>query len=161
MREFSKVSPLIWRDKRFRSLATSDAQLVYLFLCTCEHQNSAGCYRMPDGYVAADLGWDLQRYLDARSHVVEAGLIVFDLSTSELCIAGWFDFNPAMNSKHSQFIQRVIASMESDEVRETAEAAFQASEEFKQSLKAKASSAQVHDLSERLTNSRFMSRSAK
>lgn len=161
MREFSKISPLVWRDKRFRSLPTSDARLVYLFLCTCEHQNSGGCYRMPDGYAAADLGWDLQRFVDARAQVVDAGLVVFDPCTMELCVTGWFDLNPAMNGKHSQFIQRVIASIESDEVRETAEAAFQASEDFKKSLKTKAPSAQVHNLNERLTGSRFMNRGAQ
>ena len=44
-REFSKVSPAVWRSGKFTGLECSTAQVLYLYFLTCEHQNSAGCFR--------------------------------------------------------------------------------------------------------------------
>ena len=49
MREFSKVSPAVWQSERFHSLPSDDGRYVHLYLLTNDHQNSAGCYRLPDG----------------------------------------------------------------------------------------------------------------
>ncbi|MFP5078485.1 hypothetical protein ACLE20_14350 [Rhizobium sp. YIM 134829] len=161
MRDFSKVSPLIWRDRRFRSLSSSDAQLVFLYFTTSEHQNSAGCCRIPDGYAAADLGWDLQRYLQARELVVEAGLVLFDETTSELVICGWFDTNPAMNPKHARAIERMVSSIESDVIRGAAEEAFSAFEEVRDSRTTKQGRGNVLDIGDRLASSDYMTRGRK
>ena len=54
-KRFTKVHPAIWRSQRFMGLASNDAKLLHLYFLTSEHQNSAGAYVIPDGYVAADL----------------------------------------------------------------------------------------------------------
>ena len=66
MRTFSKISPKLWRSPRFRSLESGDERLLYLYVLTCEHQSSAGCFRLPDAYAASDLGWTEERLSDAR-----------------------------------------------------------------------------------------------
>ena len=76
MRDYSKVSPKLWRSPRFRSLESGDARLFYLFFLTCEHQSSAGCFRLPVAYAASDLGWTEERFQMARSALVEAELLV-------------------------------------------------------------------------------------
>ncbi|MDO9416205.1 hypothetical protein [Pararhizobium sp.] len=157
MRDFSKVSPLLWRDKRFRSLPTSDAQIAMLYFLTCEHQNSAGCYRLPDGYAASDLDWNTERYEKARAAIVAAGLILFDPDTSELFVAGWFEFNPAMNQKHSQGVERRISSIDSDAVRDAANEDFQKSEEGRASRPSKPERPSLHDVNDRLTRSSYIS----
>ena len=67
MRDYSKVSPKLWRSPRYRSLESGDARLLYLYFLTCEHQSSAGCFRLPVAYAASDLGWTENRFTDARA----------------------------------------------------------------------------------------------
>lgn len=129
MRDFSKVSPLLWREKRFKELSSAETKTVYLYLLTCEHQNSAGCYRLPDGYAIEDLAISRETYIAARTELVAQGSILFDESTSELFVSGWFQTNPAMNKKHAMSIERRISELASDTLRERAEAEFEAAEE--------------------------------
>ncbi len=128
-REFSKVSPAVWRSGRFTGLECSTAQVLYLYFLTCEHQNSAGCFRLPDGYACSDLGWGMQVYVDARRKLVEAGLICFDADTAEIYVERWFKHNPPTNEKHAIGTRRLIEAIESDAVREQVEADFQSADE--------------------------------
>ncbi|MEA3533224.1 hypothetical protein [Rhizobium sp. CC-YZS058] len=158
MREFSKVSPKVWRNKQFRALPTNDAQLVFLYFLTCDHQNSAGSYCVPDGYAAADLNWTITRYVEARNLVVQAGLIVFDEDTDELFISGWFSKNPSMNPKHARSIEAAIAKIDSGVVREAAEEGFQRSEELKEARASKSGGGNVLEMMDRLASSNYMTR---
>lgn len=121
-RKFTQVSPAMWRPGRFLSLSSVDAQLIYLYLLTGPHQNSAGCYRLPDGYAAADLGWELARYRKARDQLVEADFILFDEKTLEIYIQRWFQHCPPTGPKHTVSVERIISAIDSDAIREQAEA---------------------------------------
>lgn len=128
-RTFSKVSPALWRPGRFLSLPTSDTKLLYVYFLTCEHMNSAGCFRLPDGYACADLGWSAETYHAERDRLVEAGLIDFDSDCSVVYVERWFKHNPPMNSKHAAGTRRIIEGIESDRIREKVEADFTATQE--------------------------------
>jgi hypothetical protein len=123
MRDFSKVSPKLWRSGRFRDLS-DDARLLYLFLLTCEHQTSAGCCRIPGAYATADLGakWTAERLHAARDHLSKAELIVHDDNTDEYFVCRWFKHNPPTNQKHLQGVRRMISELDSEAVREVAAA---------------------------------------
>ncbi len=123
--EYSKVSRALWQSKRFNALAESDEKLLYIYLLTCSHQTSAGCYRLPDGYAIADLGWSLADYLARREIVEASGLIAFDAETSEVYIERWLRHSPPTNTKHAQGIRKVIECIDSDELRGKAEADFE------------------------------------
>lgn len=131
-REFSKVSPAVWRSGKFASLKSSAAQVLHLYLLTCEHQNSAGCFRLPDGYACSDLGWTAQDYADARDGLVAAGLIRFDATTAEIYVERWFKHNPPTNEKHAAGTRRLIEAIESDGIREQVEADFLSADEARQ-----------------------------
>ena len=120
MRDFSKISPALWHSPRFNSLPSDDGRYLYLYFLTCEHQNSAGCYRLPDGYACDDLRWSVERYASARKQLVEAGLIGFDESCSVLMIARWYKHNPPMNEKHFIGIERILEKLPSGAIREAA-----------------------------------------
>jgi hypothetical protein len=124
-RQFSKISPAVWRSGRFIGLGDPKAQLLYLYFLSCEHQNSAGCFRLPDGYACSDLGWQRENYLKARAALTEAELVTFDPATSEIYVDRWFRHNAPMNVKHAEGTRRLISAIESDIVREKAEAEFE------------------------------------
>lgn len=129
MRKFTMVSPMLWKDKRFRSLKTDGAKLAMLYFITSPHQNSAGCYHLPDGYACADMGVSEADYKAFRKEVSDAGLIVFDDDTSEIYIVGWFEDNPITNDNHFQGCERLINTIDSDKVAEAAGHDLQASHE--------------------------------
>ena len=116
MRDFSKISPALWHSKRFNNLPSDDGRYLYLYLLTNEHQTSAGCYRLPDGYATNDLGWELSRYVSARQELVAADLILFDESESVVMITRWFQHNPPMSDSHFIGIERVLTKLPSQNI---------------------------------------------
>jgi hypothetical protein len=130
MREFSKVSPLVWRSERFIDLPSDDGRYLYLYLLTCEHQNSAGAYRLPDAYACADLRWKPERYVKAKKELVSADLIAIDDKASVIAIRRWFQHNPPMSLPHLKGIQKMLDKLPSlaiaSEAALEAEAAFEA-----------------------------------
>lgn len=121
MRDFSKISPKLWRSARFRSLPSEDAKLAYLYVLTCGHQTSAGCFCLPPAYGAADLNWPEERFSGALNEAACVDLLVVDPATDELFVRRWFRHNPPTNPKHLKGIERLISEMDSDAVREAAE----------------------------------------
>lgn len=120
-REFSKVSPALWRSARFAELSDR-GKIAFLYFCTNAHVTSVGCYPLPDGYACADLGWTLEAYSAARNEVVRAGMVEFE--SGHVLIDRWFKHNPPMNKDHSTGTKRLIAEIECDRLREKAEVAF-------------------------------------
>lgn len=59
MREYGQVQSAFWQS--CDAQAFSDVgKLLALYLLTGPHANGLGCYRLPDGYVMADLGWSCE-----------------------------------------------------------------------------------------------------
>jgi hypothetical protein len=122
MRDYSKVSPKLWRSPRFRALQDDDARYLYVYLLSCEHQTSAGCFRLPDAYAAADLRWTDEKLDASRKSLVHGAMIAHDAATEEYFVLRWFRHNPPTNGKHLKGVQRIISELDSDCVREVAEA---------------------------------------
>lgn len=101
MRDFAKVSPSVWRSKKFRSLPNDTCRYVYLYLLTCPHANSAGCFDLHPQYASADMGLSVNTYLDCLDTVSKAGLIEFDWDENTVFIANWIEFNGPANPKHA------------------------------------------------------------
>lgn len=60
MRDYGKVYATFWSSPTTSSLSDT-AKLLALYLMTCGHSTIAGVFRLPDGYVAEDLGWTASR----------------------------------------------------------------------------------------------------
>jgi hypothetical protein len=118
-KSFNKIHSIIWRSERFLSLDTP-AKLLMFYFMTCEHQTSAGAYRIPDGYAAADLRWPLHAYLEARGSLIEEGMISFDDEAETVYVRGWFKLNPPMNEKHAQGTRRLLETLDSQTIYEEA-----------------------------------------
>ncbi len=101
MREFNKVSPTLWRSRKFRSLPDDQAKMAYTYLLTCPHGNSSGCFDIHPMYACADLGWELEAYRKAIDSLLKAGLIEWDEAENTLLIVNWDEFNEPTNPKHA------------------------------------------------------------
>jgi hypothetical protein len=122
MRDFSKVSPTLWQSSRFMDLPSDEGRLLYLYLylylLTCPHQNSAGCFWLPDGYACNDVGWEAKRYESARQTLIDADLIQFDEANQAVLIERWFKHNPPMNKSHAMGIEKVLVRCTSPELQQ-------------------------------------------
>jgi hypothetical protein len=115
MRNFSKVNPQIWGRKPFKDLSDGGKLMIFYFL-TCRHQNSAGCYQVPDGYVTSDLRWTQEQYDTFRTEVEQAGWIAYDVETQEVYVIDWFKENPITNDKHREGVKRLIGILDSEKL---------------------------------------------
>jgi hypothetical protein len=168
MRDFTKLTPTIFDDKRFLSLVTEpiSPQVVFFYLMGGKHQNSAGCYKLPDLYAASDLHCSVDGYVAARRALVEAGLILYDEETNELYIVGWFASNGSLtNWKHAAGTERLIYQIESQTIAdaayqdfETIKDAFERREEGRKDQRSR-SPANVHPLTSTPLMQRAASRS--
>lgn len=122
-RRFSMVSPALWRSGRFLAVS-SDAKALHLYFLTGPHQTSAGAYSVPDGYVCSDMQWTPERYQEARQSLLEADLIAFDKTTSEVYVCRWFKHCPPKGSKQEAGALRLIGEIESDAIRERVESDY-------------------------------------
>jgi hypothetical protein len=123
MRPFSKVSPALWQSSRFMGVS-EDARHLMVYLLTCPHHNSAGCYVLPEGYALTDLRWEIARYKKACHTLIAAELIQVDEDTSEILIDRWFLHNGPMNGDHKVCVDKEIATIRSSALREVASAAL-------------------------------------
>ncbi|ESX95994.1 hypothetical protein [Mesorhizobium sp. LNJC405B00] len=128
-RDFAPVSPAIWTSPAFLSL-DSDGRQLMLFFISGPHQNSAGCCRVREGYALADLLWQPEQYRAALASAVAADLVLHDPRTEETYVKKWFKHkgNIPTNKDHAKGTMKIIANIDSDEIRELAEADFMATE---------------------------------
>ena len=127
-RQFNRVSPAMWRSSRFLGVS-SDAKALHLYLMTSPHQNSAGCYVLPDGYACADLRWSPDVYQSSRAELVAAELIAFDEETREIYVLRWFQHCAPKGPKQKAGTERLVAAIESDRLREMVEGDYMAADE--------------------------------
>ena len=110
MRDYGKIFTSIWNSKKFRGI-DDDARLIYLYLHTCPHINSTGCFVLKDLYAAADLNWDVERYRKGIDTLVETLLIGFDASENVLRIVNYLKFDPFMNKNHAKGAIKLALSL--------------------------------------------------
>lgn len=112
-RDFSKVSPKIWGSRKFAALETDELRLLYLYLLTSPHSNSAGCYTLKMGYGCADLNWPNEQYEKSIDTLCKGALIAFDYEAQTVLIANWVGFNKPMNAKHALGILKDLEAVSS------------------------------------------------
>lgn len=135
MRDYSKISPAVWQSARFNSLPSDDGRYLYLYLLTCSHQTSAGCYVLPEGYACSDLRWPPNRYHAAREQLIAADLVHFDPQGEVILITRWFKHNPPMSESHLIGIERQLERLPSLVLYDEAQAALQGAWEAVQAEK--------------------------
>lgn len=124
-RDFNKVAPTIWQAASFKALPSDDHRYLCLYLMTCPHQNSAGCFTLPDGYACVDLGgWTTDKYRETLKALVDADLVEVDHETSEVRIKDWFRENCPMNDSHRKGTLRIIAAIKSTTLKDATQAAL-------------------------------------
>lgn len=96
MREYGKVQTEFWEHPGVRRLST-EAKLLYVYLLTGPHTNMAGCFKVPKGYVADDLGWVSETVSGGFRELSVEGFVTYDDTTRYVLVHGFLKFNRIVN----------------------------------------------------------------
>lgn len=72
MREYGQIQCAFWQSQDAQEW-TDAGKLLAAYLMTGPHSNGLGCYRCPDGYVMADLGWSPERVSEGFAELSRNG----------------------------------------------------------------------------------------
>lgn len=110
-REYGPVRTSLWSSRRFWSLPSDASRLFYMYLLSSPHSNSIGCYRLPRGYIAADLRWDEEAIGTAIKECSDSLLIAYDEAEEVVFIRQFVAKNPTTNAKHALGAVRAALSL--------------------------------------------------
>jgi len=121
----------IWGSERFVRLPDDPARYLYLYLLTCPHQTSSGCFVLKEAYALADLNltgaaWTAEKYQQARAALETSGLILTDDATGEVLIDRWWKDNSPNNESWFAGARRQCEAIQSQRLRKAAQDSLEA-----------------------------------
>lgn len=96
MRDYGKVHSTFWSSPTTAGLSPN-AKMLALYLMTCTHSTIAGVFRLPDGYVAEDIGWSPGDVLEAFRELSAAGFAKRCESTKWVWVVNHLKWNKPEN----------------------------------------------------------------
>jgi hypothetical protein len=112
----------LWSSERFSALPDDAARYLYIYLLTCPHQTSSGCFVLKEAYALADLhlagsDWTASKYQKAKAALIASGLIIADDATDEILILRWWKDNGPNNDSWFMGAQRQCEAIKSNALR--------------------------------------------
>lgn len=96
MRDYGRVHATFWSSKTITGMS-DDAKMLALYLMTCSHNTIAGVFRLPDGYIAEDLGWQSERVSKGFAELFRNGFAERCPETKWVWIVKHLIWNPPEN----------------------------------------------------------------
>lgn len=118
MRKFGIIGSRVWRSEKFRALTTIEARLLYLYLHSSTHGNSAGCFHISPNLIAADTRLDVDAIERGLDDLEAVGLIRRDPREELIQITGFFTFNMPASRKQLAGPLNVIESLPKGQCRD-------------------------------------------
>ena len=110
MREYGQVQCNFWVHPDIQSLS-DQAKLLALYLIEGPHSNALGCYRLPIGYVSADLGWSSETVSKRFAELFQAGLVIRDEATSWILLQKFLRWNPIANPNVGKNVAKCVEAI--------------------------------------------------
>ena len=98
---YRRVSPRVWGDEKFTSLAEGE-KLLALYILTSDQANRVGCFRFSPGKAAEDLGCSPATTGNRLETVCQTLGWRFSPATRVLFLPTWFRYNPPANPNQVQ-----------------------------------------------------------
>ena len=113
MRDFGKLFSGFWTSSDVQGM-TDDAKLLAAFLLTSHHSNIIGCFRLPDGYISDDLGWDSERVTKGFRELFEKGFATRNEQSKWVVIHKYMKWNPPENPNQLKAVTKAFNNTPSD-----------------------------------------------
>jgi len=98
MREYGQIQCSFWGSPEIAGL-DSNGKLLAAYLLTGPHSNGLGCFRVPLGYVMADLGWDKKTVSKGFEDLIDSGFCLRCNDTEWVIMPKYLKWNPIANPK--------------------------------------------------------------
>ena len=112
MRDYGQIQCSIWTHPDFVSLS-DQGKVLMCYLLTGQHSNGLGCYRMPIGYITADLGWTEKKASETVSELFRNGFIRVCKATDFVWIPKYIRWNPPANANVAKAREKEFAGIPS------------------------------------------------
>lgn len=103
-----RVSPKFWTDAEEWS---DDTRLLALYVLTCEHRTTEGLFRLPLKYMAADLGWSVERVSEAFAQLLKEGFVQHDPDRSLVLIVNAMKYQSPENPNQVKHALRMLETV--------------------------------------------------
>lgn len=89
-------------------------KLLWVYILTNQHNNAAGIYYLPLGYVAEDMGWKMKPLKKGFNKLLNEGLVKYDYDNKIMLIPKWLKYHPIQNPNQEVQVRNCL-----DEVKES------------------------------------------
>ena len=96
MRVYGKVATGFWQDEKMLPL-NDRTKLLALYLLTGPHSNLLGCFRLPIGYISADLNWSSKAVQRGLAALARIGYLRRNETTGLTLLPNYFRYNTIEN----------------------------------------------------------------
>ena len=110
MRDYGKVYATFWSSQTTHTLS-DDGKLLALYLMTCSHSTIAGVFRLPDGYVAEDIGWDQARVQKGFAELLAKGFANRCETTKWVWVVKHLEWNKPENPNQRKSAAKIAHSI--------------------------------------------------
>jgi hypothetical protein len=110
VRDYGRVHSTFWSSPTIAPLSDT-GRLLALYLMTCSHNTIAGVFRLPDGYIAEDMGWDAERVAKGFGELLHNGFADRCPTTKWVWVRKHLEWNPPDNPNQRKAVEKVIASV--------------------------------------------------
>lgn len=109
-RDYGRVYGTFWSSKTTASMS-DDGKLLSLYLMTCPHSTITGVFRLPDGYVAEDLGWSSERVAKGFAELFRKGFANRCETTKWVWVRKHLEWNRPENPNQRKAAAKVALSV--------------------------------------------------
>ncbi|MCK9601852.1 MAG: hypothetical protein M0R06_22600 [Sphaerochaeta sp.] len=108
MNKYTQVYNQMWYDPEFKGLG-DDGRLFFVYAMSSPHSNMIGYYRLPLGYICADLGWTM----DKASRMVKTvdHFLAYDEVAEVVLVFKYLKYNPIQNPNQSKAAVEQLLSL--------------------------------------------------
>lgn len=110
MRDYGRVHATFWSSPTIAPLS-DDGKLLALYLMTCSHNTIAGVFRLPDGYIAEDIGWIAERVSKGFDELFRNGFAQRCSVTKWVWVCKHLEWNAPENPNQWKAVEKVIDSI--------------------------------------------------
>jgi hypothetical protein len=119
VRTYGKIETGFWQNHKVRALDRQSRELL-LYLFTCPHGNSVGCFGLPLGYVMDDLALPEDKVQLHLRHLAKQGFIERNETTGLTRIIGWWGHNGIENPNVAGAVCKQLAGLPPDPIADRA-----------------------------------------
>ena len=107
MRIYGCLQTKFWTLSEVQNLS-DQAKLLGAYLNSSMHTTMLGCFRVPVGYIADDLKWNVDVVISALAELSSINYLTYDADSSYVLIHVFLNHNPIENPNQAKHILKLF-----------------------------------------------------